>query len=46
LLAIARAAHLIGDQELKRAALAMLRDHGIEVRFRQAASRRKAVHVA
>jgi hypothetical protein len=44
LLAIARAAHQIGDRDLERAARKLLRDrHGIKVSFRRAAEPERTV---
>ena len=44
LLAIARAAHLMGDRDLERAARKLLREHyGIEVTFRQASGPERQV---
>lgn len=46
LLAIARAARLIGDRDLERAARRLLRDcWGIEVTFRRPPSQKEASHV-
>jgi hypothetical protein len=46
LLAIARAAHQIGDRELERAARKLLRErHGIEVSFRRTTDRERTVTV-